>query len=181
MWVNEFLIKDKQICKNCGDVKIFHSINLCYNYEGKFKEVKKEQLSWLNYFKSLVTIIKEPVYSNYEPVYYKYDIPGQQKKFDEQPTKIIDLNLPKNPLFINDYDSPTLTKVNWLTNGIWVYMATYVHKNIIVFLNQLTFNKIKVNPSPLRELTKDQLKKSFKHVSSPLVTILKKNNEQFNN
>jgi hypothetical protein len=33
--------KDKQVCKKCGDIKIYHPINLCYNYEPKFNQIKK--------------------------------------------------------------------------------------------------------------------------------------------
>jgi ribosomal protein L32 len=207
----ESLIKDKQICKNCSDVKNFHPINLCYNYEGKFKEVKKEiveQLSWLNYFKSLVTAIEPIVEIIKEPVYYNYDIksdlvkgiiPGleeenkieheqhkklleQQKKrlgtyswsdgeplyreylgekeYDQFPPnaeKAEKADVSKDDLLDSPCITPqTLTKVNWLslvnlkyiTNGIWVDMATCV----LNLLTYLTNNKSK--PESLCELTK---------------------------
>lgn len=65
---------DKQICNKCGDIKGYHPINLCYNYEPKFNQVKKEivkPISWSNYFKSYFVEIKPEIETEitYEPVY----------------------------------------------------------------------------------------------------------------
>jgi hypothetical protein len=72
--INTLDSSNGQICENCGDTKFYHPINLCYNYEPKFNQVKKEIVkpnSWSNYFKSYFVEIKPESESiiTYEPVY----------------------------------------------------------------------------------------------------------------
>lgn len=72
--------KLEQVCKNCYDIKMYHSINLCYNYEPKFRQVKKiikpVEKSWSNYLKSYFVKLKSEIKIIYseEPVYYKYNL-----------------------------------------------------------------------------------------------------------
>lgn len=157
---NNFRIQEQeQKCKNCDDIRIYHPINLCYNYEPKFKEVKKEimkPISWSNYFKSYFVEIKPEIKITYEPVYSeKCPEPYDSGKAYTTPNLTdyigeISPNFPFNlpPPTPPPTPSPTPT-VNWLNfsldkleyimNGMWVDMTNYLLKNIKVFLTHIKY------------------------------------------
>lgn len=171
---NNFRIIEEQhqVCNKCGDIKIYHPINLCYNYEPKFNQIKKEIVkpnSWSNYFKSYFVEIKPTVEITYEPVYSENCNPEPSDSGKAYCSSDFISNVggisPNFP-FINKYNLPEtgccntqLPTVNWLNfslsldkleyimNGMWVDMTNYIMFNVYKFLTPvkyITENEMKI-------------------------------------
>lgn len=164
---NNFKIieEQNQICKNCNDIKIYHPLNLCYNYEPKFNQVKKEILiekNWSNYFKSYFTTLKPTVEITSIPAYSKYCVTpcdsGKAYCSSDLSNYIGGIspnfpfkksNLPDTGCCNTSPSPPTLPIVNWLSlsldkleyimNGMWIDMSNYIYKNIKVFLTPIKY------------------------------------------
>jgi len=161
---NNFRIieEQNQVCNECDDIKIYHPINLCYNYKPKFNQVKKEipiENNWSNYFKGFFTTIEPTVEITYEPVYSKnYVKPFDLGKAYSGPYLTSTIGGVTNFPFIDTGccntpptppRTPTLPTVNWLSlyldkleyimNGMWIDMSKYMTNNVYKFLTPVKY------------------------------------------
>jgi hypothetical protein len=179
-YVDDF--KDKQVCNKCGDIKAYHPINLCYNYEPKFNQVKKEitkPISWSNYFKSYFVEIEPEIEITYEPVYYEkcnlkpFDLGKADCGINGDYIGEISPNFPfiktsnLNSSCCNTPPTPpTPPTVNWLyfkleyiMNGMWIDISNYMTN----YLLNSVYKKIVLFSTPIKYITENEVNIQMKN------------------
>lgn len=188
---NDRITNSNKLCKNCDDT--YHPINLCYNYEPKFKQIIKP-VSWSNYFKSyfvklepIVEIIKEPVYYKYNvkpfdsgKSYCSSDLTNSIGGITNFPFKTLQTKcdnreqLPSTKQEVKVNWLP-LVKLNYLMNDVWVDITNYIsnlYKNVYKLIkpvNYITETKFKDQINEMKQMKntienmKNQMLYDLKH------------------
>lgn len=184
---------DKQICNKCGDIKGYHTINLCYNYEPKFNKVKKQKpISWSNYFKSYFVEIKPEIDITYEPVYSEKCDPGPSDSGKAYCSSNLSdyiggispnypfkkSNLPETgctntspPIIIQRFNWSYLDKLEYrleyILNGMWID----IYKQIVVFLTPVKY----ITESEMVQMKNEikQVKNEMKNMKIQMLSDLK--------
>lgn len=194
---NDNNFKITQVCNKCGDAKFYHPINLCYNYEPKFNQVKKEivkPISWSNYFKSYFVEIKPEIEITYEPIYCKYNtepfdsgkaycssnlsdyIGGISPNFPFKTSNLPETGCTNTQ---STRQSTPVIKVNWLfldkleyrleyiLNGMWIDVANYIYKNVYNILKPVKY----INETQMKvqmDTTKYQMKNEIEQMKNTI-------------